>query len=107
MTIFLDIAILAQDSFALLGLCLNGQSMSEQAAERKCLVQTLRSCARVCGVRLVRDDVGREKVRGFAAAIEASTGAEGEKASAREAFAAYEATWAQQTAEAALSHAHN
>ena len=62
-------------------------------AERKRHVQTLRDCARACGIPLVRDGVGHDRVRAFAAAIAGSGGAAREKAKARDAYRAYEAAW--------------
>ena len=67
--------------------------MGDVLLQRRKHVQTLRSAAKKCGVPLVRDDVGRESVRAFAAAIQASQGAEDEKARAKKALAAYEASW--------------
>ena len=67
--------------------------MADLAAERKKHVQALRACARACGVRLVRDDAGQERVRAFAAAIDASAGPARQKAAARTAYAAYARSW--------------
>ena len=39
---------------------------------RRALVQLLRKAARTCDVELVRDDSGRDKVQGMAAAIRSS-----------------------------------
>ena len=67
--------------------------MADLVVQRKAHVQALRSCARACGIPLVRDDAGQDRVRVFVAAIAASRGAAREKAKAREAYRAYAATW--------------
>ena len=68
-------------------------TMEDLAERRKALVQTLRRVARSTSLPLVRDDVGFEKVAAFAQALEDSDASEVVKQQAREAFAAYEATW--------------
>ena len=67
--------------------------MPDLPAQRKTHVKALRACARACGIPLVRDDVGQERVRTFAASIAASRGPRTEKAKARDAYRAYAATW--------------
>ena len=63
--------------------------MADLATQRKAQVRALRACARACGVPLVRDDAGQERVAAFAAAIEGSAGPARQKAAARTAYAAY------------------
>ena len=57
-------------------------------------VRTLRAVARTCGVDLVRDDSGQDKLRVVSEAIQASSATADQKERARKAFAAYEATFA-------------
>lgn len=73
------------------GLCARG--MAELTTKRKAAAQALRKAARECKVALERDDVGYDRMRAFAGAIQASGGPADAKASARRAFKEYEATW--------------
>ena len=68
-------------------------AMADVLATRKSCAQALRRAARLCSVPPERDDAGFERLQAFAAAIAASDGPEHAKASAREAFDAYQATW--------------
>ena len=67
--------------------------MAELVSQRKRHVQTLRSVAKICRLELIRDDSSQDRVRAFAAAIEASEAEESQKQKARDAFTAYLATW--------------
>lgn len=67
--------------------------MADDVSARKAHVQSLRTAARACCVPLVRDDVGRDRVTKFAAAIRNSAGPANQKTAADVAFQAYEKTW--------------
>ena len=65
-------------------------------ATRRTRVQELRVVARACQVTAVKDDAKRDKVQEMMNAIRASGGPGDEKRKAETAFAAYEATFAEQ-----------
>ena len=67
--------------------------MADLRAERKQLVRKLNKCARLCGVTVVRDDVGYQKVKDLAAAIASSSGPDDQKTRAAELLVDYDKTW--------------
>ena len=68
-------------------------------AERKTLVKELRAYALLLGLKQVRDDSGRSKVKGMFDDVVAKAGAE-LKLKAEKTFAPYEATWGDKEATA-------